>query len=107
MLSGMEARHTVASTLLFLGSIACPGSASCSAPVASPLSRPPVQTYRPEAIGASVTIVQLTPIDSRQLQAPKAPREARAQPFTRTVRQIGSAETPDAKPVAYIVAEFQ
>lgn len=104
MLSGMEARHTVASTLLFLGSIACPGSASCSAPVASPLSRPPVQTYRPEAIGASVTIVQLTPIDSRQLQAS---REARVQPFTRTVRQIGSAEAPDAKPVVYIVAEFQ
>lgn len=104
----MEARHTVASTLLLLDSLVYPGSASCSAPAASPLSRPPVQTSSHssghETVAASVTIVDLTAVD---LQAPKAPakvRAYRAQTFTLTSRHFAA---PGAKPVPYMIANFQ
>lgn len=103
----MEARHTVASTLLLLASLVYPGSASCSAPAASPLSRPPVQTFRHEAIDASVTIIRLTAIEMQNPQAADRLRDHRAQIFTRTIRHFTPPETSGAKPAAYMIADFQ
>lgn len=104
----MEARHTVASTLLLLDSLVYPGSASCSAPVASPLSRPPVQTSKHKAIDASVTIIRMTAIDVQPTKAADKVRAYRAQAFSQTIRHFAAPETSTtAKPAAYMIADFQ